>query len=151
MLIRKIISPLLILLYLSAVVGIAFYNCHCEHSQRLVLLTYNHCDCAHEAYAHENHTDCGDDVNCQNSKNACSLTSDGDCCKIVYKSIKIDQENTAQQIKASTTVLFALAAILPSLCDVPEIAAVNNSFDYSKSPPDYYKTLLIYHNCQLRL
>ena len=148
MLVRKIISPFLILLYLSAVIGLGFYNCHCEHSDRLVLLTYNHCDCAHEAYGQHKNNSCGEKT-CKHSNESCA-DEDGDCCKVVYKSIDIDQETSNQEAKNLSTLL-VLAAVLPSIIDIQDTDSQTNPFDFSKSPPEGLKTPLIYHNCQLRL
>ncbi|MDR1055358.1 MAG: hypothetical protein LBL90_05940 [Prevotellaceae bacterium] len=146
MTVRKIISPFLILLYLSAVIGLGFYYCHCERSERLVLLTYEHCDCAHKSHSHNN--TCEKSA-CEHSAEGCD-TGDA-CCQVVYKSIKIDQENSVQKAKNTASPLFLITAVLPPLIDVLNENDANNSFDFNKAPPESLKTPLIYQNCQLRL
>lgn len=153
MLFRKIISPFLILLYLSAVIGLGFYSCHCSHSERLVLLTYDHCECAHDAYHHhvQNTSSCHKSDCAHKIADETCLSNEDGCCKVVYKSIDIDQENSVQSIKDFYNTSVVLAVILP----LYEIEIVNNdvyeSFDFSKAPPLDLKTQLIYQNCQLRL
>jgi hypothetical protein len=148
MTINKIIAPFIVLLYLSATIGLAYYNCNCEQTQRVVLLSEEHCNtCEHH------HT-----TTIPNEDNCCKLPEqknkeiDNNCCKIVYKSIQIDSENFMPTHNISPYVLF-LTADFATLS--PDIYANcdNNTIPFHNSPPAFanFKTPLIYSNCQLRL
>ena len=149
MLVRKIISPVLVVLYMFAVNGFVFHNCHCKQSQYIsILTTGNFSECHHHKQQKKQKPCCKSE---NKAKKVCAK-DDNTCCELTHKSIKTDQENFVQQIKTSIKlpVLYALSK-LSSYNDSFEIHDSNKYFEYSKPPSENLKTSLIYHNCQLRL
>ena len=149
MTIRKIISPFILLLYLAASIGFGFYNCHCEHSDRLVLLTSDHCSCAHDSAHNQQCTTTG--CSHTTTDNDCD-DENGDCCKVVYKTIEIDQnEPKAQQLNKVITDYNLLAVLLPLFSLTDYTCQSENRVAALQAVPDYAGSDIIYLHRQLRL
>lgn len=147
---KKIISICLILLYSMSTIGVAVYDCHCEHSHQLVMFSSVDCSCSHASHSHDSHTCNGcENHNHQNTKtdDICGLSADG-CCKIVYESLSDDVE---VETDFSWNSKLLASVILWSQVETVDIQPKHCFEANNTSSKEFLEPPIIYKNCQLRL
>lgn len=146
---KHIFAFIIIPLYLISMAGVGVYKCHCGHSNQIVLLTTDDCDCRHD---HVHLLDCND----QEPSGYIEVeyedrSSKGHCCQIIYEVLDVDQETISQKVSFNNNFKFItlFSAILPV-----SLTSVEYHFMEEHCQPLLLQTgklLLIYQHSQLRL
>ena len=136
---------------MTSITGVGVYNCHCQHDNRIALFSSSDCECM-KKHVHSAECNHQEGSACCIMANEDEQTTDGHCCQVVYKVLKIDHEIVSSKISFNgySTFITLLFTILPVAVTTPECYSF---WERCQVPLFFHagKSSLIYQHAQLRL